>query len=58
MIAVNVAKIKKNAFGTDFKVCESEEAKICTECPLPKCIETKSGNCERYRQELRRLKGK
>ena len=58
MIAVNVAKSKKNAFDTDFKVCESAEARICTECPLPNCIETKSGKCKRYQQELRRLKGK
>lgn len=56
MLRPNLITRKANV-ESDFKLTSSEEAKICTECPLP----AKSCNkdrCKRFEEERRRLKAK
>lgn len=42
-------------WGLDITLRPSDEAKICIECPLPEC---KKLNCERFREEKKKLKEK
>lgn len=47
---------KWNNDNDDIVINSSDEAKICLNCPYPKC--NKSGKCKYYEEEIKKIKKK
>jgi len=60
MIHTNINRLKRKVYqpSENTFIDTSEEARICLNCTLKRCICDNASSCKRYKEEIRKIKEK